>query len=85
MRWSANLESDRKDVESVLGILKARFKFLKHFNSMHKQRDIDAGFMTYCMLLHNMMLDIDGYLDDHLSPNPGGLEESLHRRFWDHR
>ena len=84
MQWSANLESVRKDIECVFGILKARFKFLKHFNSMHKQRDIDAAFMTCCML-HNMMLRVDGYLDENLSPYPGGLEQSLRKKFWDHR
>jgi hypothetical protein len=36
-------------------------------------------------MLHNMMLRVDGYLDEHLSPYPGGLEESLHKKFWDHR
>lgn len=83
-RWSKNLESVRKDIEGVFGILKIRFKFLKHFNSMHKQRDIDAAFVTCCMF-HNMMLRIDGYLDDNLSPYPGGLEESLRKKFNDHR
>ena len=84
MRWSKNLESVRKDIENVFGILKVRFKFLKNFNSLHKQRDINAAFVTCCML-HNMMLRVDGYLDEHLSPYPGGLEESLHKKFWDHR
>jgi hypothetical protein len=83
MRWSATLESVRKDIEGVFGILKVRFKFLKNFNSLHKQRDIDAAFTTCCML-HNMMLDIDGYLDENLSPYPGGLEQALHKKYWNH-
>jgi hypothetical protein len=83
MRWSKNLESVRKDIENVFGILKVRFKFLKNFNSLHEQRDINAAFVTCCML-HNMMLRVDGYLDEHLLPYPGGLEESLHKKFWDH-
>ena len=62
MRWSATLESVRKDIEGVFRILKVRFKFLKNFTSLNRQRDIDAAFTTSCML-HNMMLDIDGYLD----------------------
>jgi hypothetical protein len=79
MRWSKNLESVRKDIENVFGILKVRFNFLKNFNSLHEQRDINAAFVTCCML-HNMMLRVDGYLDEHLSPYPGGLEESLHKK-----
>ena len=32
MRWTKNLESVRKDIEGVFGILKIRFRFLKNFN-----------------------------------------------------
>jgi hypothetical protein len=31
----------------------------KNFNSLHKQRDINAAFVTCCML-HNMMLCVGG-------------------------
>jgi hypothetical protein len=49
------LESVRKDIEGVFGILKQRFHFLKQFNRMHSQKDIDNSFVT-CCILHNMLL-----------------------------
>lgn len=80
MRWTKNLESIRKDIEGVFGILKIRFRFLKNFNNLRTQSSIDNAFVTCCML-HNMILRSDGYLDDNLPPYPGGLEESLARKF----
>jgi hypothetical protein len=53
MKWSAKLESVRKDIEGVFGILKKRFRFLKNFNSLHQQSDINNAVVTCCML-HNM-------------------------------
>ncbi len=80
MRWSKNVESVRKDIEGVFGILKVRFRFLKNFNNLRSQSSIDDAFTTCCML-HNMLLRSDGYLDDNLTPYPGGLEERLAKRF----
>jgi hypothetical protein len=84
MRWSKNLESVRKDIEGVFGILKVRFRFLKNFNNLRHQSSIDDAFTT-CCILHNMMLRRDGYLDDNLAPFPGGLEERLAKRFGTNR
>ena len=69
---------------SVFGILKIRFRFLKNFNILRHQSMIDDAFTTCCML-HNMMLQSDGYLEEDLEPYPGGLEESLARKFGKHR
>jgi hypothetical protein len=54
-KWSAMLESVRKDIEGVFGILKQRFHYLKQFNRMHSHKDIDNSFVT-CCILHNMLL-----------------------------
>jgi hypothetical protein len=80
MKWSAKLESVRKDIEGVFGILKNRFRFLKKYNMLHKQSQVDAAFATCCML-HNMLLQEDGYLDTNLASYPGGLEDRLARTF----
>ena len=80
MKWSAKLESVRKDIEGVFGILKIRFRFLKNFNNLHQQSAIDNTFTTCCML-HNMLLKADGFLADNLAPFPGGLEEALAKKF----
>jgi hypothetical protein len=55
MKFSKTLESVRKDIEDVFGILKRRFKFLKGFNQLHKQSTIDDAFVACCMI-HNMLL-----------------------------
>ena len=44
MKFSAKLESVRKDVEGVFGILKKRFEFLKNFNVLQTQSGIDNAF-----------------------------------------
>ena len=84
MKWSKNVESVRKDIEGVFGILKVRFRFLKNFNNLSRQSSIDDAFTTCCML-HNMMLRSDGYLDEDLPLYPGGLEERLAKRFGSNR
>ena len=80
MRWSKNVESVRKDIEGVFGILKIRFRFLKNFNNLRLQSSIDNAFTT-CCILHNVLLHSDGYLNDNLAPYPGGLEERPAKRF----
>ncbi len=50
----------RKDVEDVFGIMKKRFGCLKHWTLLKKQRDIDAMFVT-CCILHNIQTEADGY------------------------
>ena len=80
MKWSAKLESVRKDIEGVFGILKKRFRFLKNFNNLKHQSDIDNAFVTCCML-HNMLLEYDGWLAPDLAPYPGGVEARLFKKF----
>ena len=80
MKWSAKVESVRKDIEGVFGILKARFKFLKNFNSLKHHSSIDNAFVT-CCILRNMLLESDGWLDPNLPPYPGGVEERLSKKF----
>ena len=58
-RWSKALESLRKDIECVFGILKLRFKILKHPIRMHSPEAIHKMFVT-CCVLHNLLLDYDG-------------------------
>ena len=84
MKFSAKLESVRKDIEGVFGILKKRFKFLKNFNVLKTQSGIDNAFTT-CCIIHNIQLEHDGYLDKNLSPLPGGLEEMLAMKFGNQR
>jgi hypothetical protein len=64
----------------VFGILKIRFRFLKNFNILRTQSSVDNAFVT-CCILHNMILRSDGYLDKNLAPYPGGLKESLAKKF----
>ncbi|KAI2498892.1 Plant transposon protein [Fragilaria crotonensis] len=80
MQWSQKVESVRKDIEGVFGILKSRFKFLKNFNSLKHHSAIDNAFVT-CCILHNMLLETDGWLDPNLPPLPGGVEERLSKKF----
>ena len=80
MKFSKKLESVRKDIEGVFGILKVRFRFLKTFNLLRRQDSIDNAFVT-CCILHNILLRHDGYLAEDLTPYPGGLEEALAKQF----
>ena len=58
--WSQNIESVRKDIECVFGILKKRFLFLKHPIRIHSPHCIQRAFVT-CCVLHNILIDYDGY------------------------
>ena len=80
MKCSAKLESVQKDIEGVFGILKKRFQFLRNFNNLHKQSDVDKAFVTCCMF-HNMLLDYNGWLAPDLVPYPGGVEARLLKKF----
>ena len=60
--------------------MKVRLKLLKNFSSLHKQSAIDNAFVT-CCILHNMLLESDGWLDPNLPSFPGGVEERLARKF----
>jgi hypothetical protein len=60
IRWSQWLESMRKDVECVIGILKKRWTILDKGVEAKKIENADLVFKT-CCALHNMLLEIDGY------------------------
>ena len=67
------LGSVRKDIECTFGGMKKRFKWLKNWNSLVDQADIDNVFTTCCML-HNILLEHNGYLaDDFALPRSGSL------------
>jgi hypothetical protein len=61
-KWSGLIESLRKDVECLFGILKKRFMFLKHAVRFHNIEPISDIFRT-CCILHNMLLGHDEYDD----------------------
>ena len=82
--WSNNIESVRKDIECVFGILKKRFLILKHPIRLHSPYCIQRMFVT-CCVLHNILLDYDGYdkwNEDNVenSVEYNVLEESAERR-----
>lgn len=55
--FSSNLESVRKDVECVFGILKKRWKILDH-GFKHRSMKTCSDIFVTCCCLHNMMLDV---------------------------
>ncbi|KAL7428260.1 hypothetical protein ACHAXH_003875 [Discostella pseudostelligera] len=55
--FSTNLESVRKDVECVFGIIKKRWKVLDHGFKFHSMAICEKIFFT-CCCLHNEMLDM---------------------------
>jgi hypothetical protein len=58
--WSNWVESVRKDVECVFGILKGRFRCLKLPLFYQEKAAIGSIFFT-CCILHNILLNVDGY------------------------
>jgi hypothetical protein len=61
VRWAEFLESIRKDVECLFGILKNRWRFLWGYNESKSYETIEKAFKT-CCILNNMILDFDrGY------------------------
>lgn len=57
--WSDTLESIRKDIECVFGILKQRFLILKHPMRFPEKATINKIFLA-CCVLHNQLCDYDG-------------------------
>jgi hypothetical protein len=57
--WSDTVESVRKDIECVFGILKRRFLILKHPMRFPDITTINKIFLA-CCVLHNMLCDYDG-------------------------
>ena len=80
MKWGCMVESIRKDIECVFGTLKKRFAYLKTFNKMRKQKDIDNAFVC-CCILHNILLEDDGWLDDDLPNLQNGVKNRLAKLF----
>lgn len=76
--WSHHIESVRKDVECVFGILKKRFLILKHPVRLHYPLHIQNVFVT-CGVLHNLLLDYDGY-DDWEKRDEVGAEDIEHTK-----
>ena len=52
--WREQMESVRKDIECMFGVLKGRFRIFKTPCMFHKKDDIDNLFFT-CVGLHNML------------------------------
>lgn len=63
LRWSAWVESMRKDVECTFGILKGRWRILKAGVRIHGVEQVDQIWLT-CCALHNWLLDIDGLSEE---------------------
>ena len=59
IRFSEWLESMRKDVECVFGIMKGRFLILRYGFRFHTLYKCDRLWLT-CCAMHNMLLDVDG-------------------------
>ena len=57
--WSEWLESLRKDVECLFGILKSRFRISRNPVAFHSKEDIQ-NIMFCCCILHNLILSADG-------------------------
>ena len=91
------MESLRKDIEDVFGIMKARHRILRGRITLHNSGDIDAVFFS-CAILHNMLLKDDGQFNACAKPAraarargapfmPGNnaigwSERHLNPRFW---
>ena len=59
IRFSEWLESMRKDVECLFGIMKGRFSILRYGFRFHSITNCDKMWLT-CCALHNLLLNIDG-------------------------
>ena len=55
LKWTKHIESVRKDIECIFGILKCRFRCLLNPIFIHNEYYVDALFIT-CCVLNNMIL-----------------------------
>ncbi|KAG7345391.1 plant transposon protein [Nitzschia inconspicua] len=78
IRWSAQIEAMRKDVECAFGILKGRWRVLKAGVRVHGVEVADKIFKT-CVALHNWLLEVDGLADEWGEGIPSDLEGELGR------
>ena len=62
----------RKDIEDVFGILKKRFRFVKNPCDLPSLEQVECAFVT-CCILHNILLEHDGYRDADYLEAPGGV------------
>ena len=67
----------------VVGLLSKRFTYLKMFNLlMRKQLHINKNdAFTTCCILHNILLEDDGWLDEDLPHYPNGVKDCLGKIF----
>ncbi len=75
IRFSAWLESMRKDVECTFGILKGRWQILKTGIRLFGVKAADEVFLT-CCALHNWLLEIDGLDNEWQAGVPGYWEQA---------
>lgn len=78
-RLSDWIESFRKDVECVFGVLKGRFRILKTGICLEGPVACDRVWMT-CCALHNWLLEVDG-MDEEWESDMGRNNASECRRF----
>jgi hypothetical protein len=74
----------RKDIECAFGILKRRFKWLKSWNELSEVGDIANVFST-CCILHNILLEHDGYLREDIPDLPSSFKGKMKWKFYDER
>jgi Plant transposon protein len=80
MKRAAMIESIRKDIETVYGILKRRFRYLKSVPEVKKHESLEAAFVT-CCILHNLLLEHDGFLSEDLTNFQNGVKNYLEYTF----
>ena len=68
------MESMRKDVECVFGILKARFRILKYGMRFRNVNTVNDVFHT-CCALHNQLLRHDGFTEN---MRAGAIPDHIH-------
>jgi Plant transposon protein len=74
------IESIRKDIQTVFGILKRQFSDLKSFPEGKKHESLEAAFVT-CCILHNLLLEHDGFLSEDLTNFQNGVRDCLEYTF----
>ena len=57
--WSTSVQSTRKDIECVFGILKKRFLILKSPIRQQIKQNVERMFLS-CCVLHNMTMEEEG-------------------------
>ena len=77
IRFSEWLESMRKDVECLFGIMKGRFCILRHGFRFHNIVNCDKLWLS-CCALHNMLLEVDGLYKGWESGIPSDWETMYH-------